>query len=113
VLERLLARREGRIGAELVQPDALELAGLAILGFIFGSFYGVVAARVPERRSIVSPPSSCPKCGHRLGPLDLIPLVSFLLQRARCRYCGAPIPWRYFWIEAASGTAFGAAHLLS
>ena len=90
-----------------------ELLGLGLIGLLFGSFYGVVAARVPERRSIVAPPSACPNCGHRLGPLDLVPVLSFLIQRARCRYCRAPIPWRYLWIEVASGAAFAAAHLIS
>lgn len=101
-------------GAELeVAPVHAEAIALAFLGLVFGSFYGVVASRVPEGRSVVTPPSACPACGHRLGVLDLIPVVSFLAQRARCRYCKAPIPWRYLWIEAASGAAFAAAHLVS
>lgn len=91
----------------------VEAVALFFLGLIFGSFYGVVASRVPEGRSIVSPPSACPACAHRLGPLDLIPVVSFLVLRARCRYCGASIPWRYLWIEVASGAAFAGAHVLS
>lgn len=91
----------------------LELVALAVFGLIFGSFYSVVAARVPERRSIVMPPSACPKCGHRLGPLDLIPVISFLANRARCRHCGVAIPWRYLWIEVASGAVFAGAHLIS
>lgn len=91
----------------------VEALSLALIGLIFGSFYGVVASRVPEGRSIVSPPSACPTCGHRLGALDLIPLVSFLVQRARCRYCGLRIPWRYLWIEIGSGAAFVAAYLIA
>lgn len=91
----------------------IEAIGLAFIGLIFGSFYGVVASRVPEGRSIVAPPSACPACGHRLGPLDLVPVVSFLAHRARCRYCGSPIPWRYLWIEVASGALFAASHILA
>lgn len=89
------------------------MLALAVAGLFFGSFYGVVAGRVPEGRSIVAPPSACPACGHRLGPLDLIPVVSFLAQRRRCRYCGTLLPWRYFFIELASGAAFAAAHWIS
>ncbi len=94
-------------------PLHVEAMALIFIGLIFGSFYGVVASRVPDRRSIVTPPSACPVCGHRLGALDLIPVVSFLVHRARCRYCKAPIPWRYPAIEAASGAAFAAAHIIS
>lgn len=90
-----------------------EQMALTVAGLFFGSFYGVVAGRVPEGRSIVAPPSSCPACGHRLGPLDLIPVVSFVVQRRRCRYCGAVLPWRYLLIELASGAAFALAHWVS
>lgn len=90
-----------------------EALALAAAGLFFGSFFGAVAARVPEGRSIVAPPSACPACGHRLGPLDLIPVVSFLLLRRRCRYCGALIPWRYLLIELATGAAFALAHWIS
>ncbi len=92
---------------------AWEMLGLAVAGLFFGSFYGVVAGRVPEGRSIVAPPSACPYCGHRLGPLDLIPVVSFLIQRRRCRYCGHPLPFRYLLVELASGAAFAASHWIS
>lgn len=93
--------------------SAWETAALAVAGLFFGSFYGVVAARVPDGRSIVAPPSSCPACGHRLRPFDLIPVISFLLQRRRCRYCGALLPWRYLLVELATGAAFAAAHWIS
>lgn len=90
-----------------------ETAALAVAGLFFGSFYGVVAARIPEGRSIVTPPSACPACGHRLGPLDLIPVVSFVVQGRRCRYCGASVPWRYLLMELATGAAFAGAHWIS
>lgn len=79
---------------------------IGLVGLFFGSFFGVVAERVPQRRSIVRPPSSCPHCGHRLGVKDLIPVVSFAFQRARCRYCKTRISYRYPLVELASGAVF-------
>ena len=78
----------------------------ALLGLIVSSFLNVCIDRLPERESIVSPPSHCPACGRRLAPLDLIPLLSYLLLRGRCRYCGAPIPRRVLLVEATTGLLF-------
>jgi leader peptidase (prepilin peptidase)/N-methyltransferase len=78
-----------------VAVAALSLApGLAL-----GSFLNVVAARVPLRRSIVSPGSACMSCGERIAWHDNIPVVSWLLLRGRCRNCEAPIPWVYPAVE--------------
>ena len=68
-----------------------------------GSFLNVVAARVPERRSIVRPPSSCGACGHEIGWRDNIPILSYLVLRGRCRHCAARISPIYPLVEA--GTA--------
>jgi len=68
-------------------------------GLALGSFLNVVAARVPLRRSIVRPPSSCMSCGHEIRWYDNVPLVSWLLLRGRCRDCSARIPWVYPAIE--------------
>ena len=54
------------------------LVGLFILGTIFGSFYNVVGYRIPKGESILYPGSHCTKCGHNLGPLELVPILSFL-----------------------------------
>ncbi|MBC8264559.1 MAG: prepilin peptidase [Anaerolineales bacterium] len=77
-----------------------------LLGLVVSSFLNVCIDRLPERGSIVSPPSHCPACGRRLAPLDLIPLFSFLFLRGRCRYCGAPIPRRVLVVEATTGLLF-------
>jgi leader peptidase (prepilin peptidase)/N-methyltransferase len=53
--------------------------------------------------SLWRPPSHCPKCNHRLGVVDLAPLLSLLLSRGRCRYCRAPVGWRYFFVELVTG----------
>jgi leader peptidase (prepilin peptidase) / N-methyltransferase len=76
------------------------LAAIALLpGLAFGSFLNVVAARVPLRRSIVSPGSACMTCGNELAWYDNIPLASWLVLRGRCRSCGTHIPARYPAVE--------------
>lgn len=74
-----------------------------IVGTAFGSFGSVVYHRLQSGQSIVRPRSHCPHCRHTLGALDLIPLVSFFINRGKCRHCSAPIHWRYPLLEAASG----------
>jgi leader peptidase (prepilin peptidase)/N-methyltransferase len=78
----------------------------ALLGLVISSFLNVCIDRLPEKVSIVSPPSHCPYCGRRLAPFDLIPLLSYVLLRGRCRYCGAPIPRRILLVEAVTGLLF-------
>ena len=71
----------------------------ALPALAIGSFLNVVVARVPLRRSIVSPPSACMECGHEVGRRDNIPVVSWFVLRGRCRHCGASISIRYPLIE--------------
>ncbi len=68
-------------------------------GAAVGSFLNVLVYRLPRNLSIAFPPSHCPACGHRLGVRDLFPLLSYLAQGGKCRYCRAPIPIRYFLVE--------------
>ncbi|NBB17409.1 prepilin peptidase [Caulobacter sp. SLTY] len=72
-----------------------------LLGPVAGSFLGLVSLRLPAERPIVVGRSACQACGRTLGPLDLVPILSFLLLRGRCRTCGAAIPRRYIAIELA------------
>ena len=62
-----------------------------VAGLVIGSFLTVVVDRVPRGDSVVAPPSRCGSCGLRLGPLDLVPVLSWLALRGRCRQCRAPI----------------------
>jgi leader peptidase (prepilin peptidase)/N-methyltransferase len=77
-----------------------------IVGFFIGSFLNVCIDRLPVNKSLISPPSHCDTCKHRLGIIDLIPVLSYLILRGRCRYCGARIPFRILLVETASGIVF-------
>lgn len=73
------------------------------LGAVVGSFLNVLIHRVPRRLSIVSPGSSCPACGAAIRWYQNIPLLSWVLLRARCANCGARISIRYPVVELAGG----------
>lgn len=77
-----------------------------LLGMTIASFLSVCIDRLPAGRSIVSPPSQCPTCHHRLGVRDLVPVFSYIFRRGRCRYCGAPIPKSLLWMELGVGALF-------
>ncbi len=85
---------------------SLLIVVVVLAGLVVGSFLTVVVDRVPRRASVVAPPSACGSCGHRLGPLDLVPVVSWLMLRGRCRRCGAPIGVEPIVIELATATLF-------
>ena len=74
-----------------------------IFGAAIGSFLNVCIYRIPAETSIVKPSSRCPSCGHPIRFYDNIPILSFLILRARCRDCGAKISWRYPLIELITG----------
>ncbi len=81
----------------------------SLLGLVVGSFVNVVASRLPEGRSVVSPPSRCPGCLTPIKPLQNVPVLSYLALRGRCAYCGIRIPLRYPVTEAACGLLYGLA----
>lgn len=91
---------------EIAQDALLPVA--LILGLLIGSFLNVVIHRVPEGRSIVSPPSHCPSCDTPIAPWDNVPLLSWLWLRGRCRRCGVAISLRYPAIELVTGLVFAA-----
>jgi leader peptidase (prepilin peptidase)/N-methyltransferase len=75
-------------------------------GACVGSFLNVCIHRLPQRRSIVHPRSSCPACGRGIAWYDNIPILSYLLLRGRCRSCGAPIAAFYPLVEASTLVLF-------
>jgi leader peptidase (prepilin peptidase)/N-methyltransferase len=82
----------------------LVLAG--VVGACIGSFLNVVAWRLPRGESLSHPPSRCPGCGTRIRWFDNLPILSWLLLRARCRACRKPISARYPSVEVATAALF-------
>ena len=76
-----------------------------LVGSILASFLGLVIDRFPEQ-SIISPASHCDSCQIRLRPLDLIPILSQIFNRFRCRYCKNPYPVWYALFELGLGLIF-------
>jgi leader peptidase (prepilin peptidase)/N-methyltransferase len=76
-----------------------------LLGAAVGSFLNVVVARLPAGQSLVRPRSRCPRCGAAIAWYDNLPLLSWVLLRARCRSCRARISVRYPLVEALGGAA--------
>lgn len=76
---------------------------VAVLGLCVGSFLNVVVWRLPQGMSLSHPPSHCPKCDHAIRPWENIPVLSWLLLRARCSQCGLPISVRYPLVEMTNG----------
>ncbi len=81
----------------------LYAATLFLLGLLVGSFLNVVIYRAPKNLSLLSPPSSCPRCNAKIKARDNIPVVSWILLKGKCRACGDPIPPRYPLVELANG----------
>jgi leader peptidase (prepilin peptidase) / N-methyltransferase len=82
----------------------LTLAG--ILGTLIGSFVNVIAYRVPNNISIITPRSACPNCEHQIRAKDNIPILSWLILKGKCRDCGTLISDRYPLVEALTGLLF-------
>lgn len=87
-------------------PDLLILLFVFAFGACVGSFLNVVVWRLPRGESLVTPPSRCPKCGHKLAAYDNVPVLGWLWLRGRCRYCKTAISSRYPIVEAVCGALF-------
>ncbi len=93
--------------------------GLAILGIIFGSFINALVWRVRQQESgqkgrelsVLKGHSMCPNCRHRLAAKDLVPVLSWLALRGRCRYCHQPISWQYPAVELTTVAVFIVSYL--
>jgi leader peptidase (prepilin peptidase) / N-methyltransferase len=101
----LLAQSLGVVSATGARLSVTVAA--AVLGLVIGSFLNVVVYRAPRGLSVVQPGSFCPACGTPIRSLDNVPVVSWLVLRARCRHCGEPISVRYPTVELVTGALFG------
>ncbi len=91
-------------------PDQLTFlltVWLAFFGAAIGSFLNVVIYRLPLGKSLVSPPSHCPKCSHRIRWFDNVPVFGWLMLGGKCRDCKEPISVRYPLVEFFCGAVFG------
>ncbi len=79
---------------------------ITVCGACVGSFLNVVIYRLPEGKSLVMPPSHCPKCGTRLRWYENVPVLAWFALRGRCRSCKGPISFQYPLIEAVTAALF-------
>lgn len=77
-----------------------------IIGTLFGSFFTLAVYRIPLKKDITHERSFCPNCNHKLGFLDLIPILSYIFLGGKCRYCKQKIRPRYLLLELMSGLVF-------
>jgi len=91
--------------------EVLIQAFMFIFGLIIGSFLNVCIWRLPREESIIRPGSHCPACSTALGVRDLVPVLSWLFLRGKCRACGEKISPRYPVVELLSGGLFLATYL--
>jgi leader peptidase (prepilin peptidase)/N-methyltransferase len=87
--------------------DLMAIVLAVVYGLIGGSFLTVVVDRVPRGASIVRPGSACGNCGYRLGVLDLVPVLSWLVLRGKCRKCHHNIGIEPLVLEITTATLFG------
>jgi leader peptidase (prepilin peptidase)/N-methyltransferase len=81
----------------------MEILFLFLAGASVGSFLNVCIYRIPRGAGIARGRSSCPACGERIKNADLVPVVSYMLLKGRCRNCAGRIPARYPAVELATG----------
>ena len=79
---------------------------ILLYGLIIGSFLNVLIYRIPRNENIAWPGSHCTTCGHGLKWYDNIPLVSYIILKGRCRYCGSHISARYPIVEALNAVLY-------
>ena len=77
-----------------------------ILGLLIGSFLNVCIYRLPKGQSIAFPPSHCTGCSNRIKPYDLIPVISYIILKGKCRHCNTSISIKYPLVEILTGVLF-------
>ena len=84
---------------------------IALFGLVLGSFYNVVGLRIPKGESIVNPPSHCTSCDRRLTAVELIPVLSYVIQGGKCRGCGVKVSPIYCVTEILTAALFTVSYL--
>lgn len=84
-------------------PDVFLVVVVTVLGLLMGSFANVLILRDDRLQTVWTGRSECPTCKRPLGALDLVPVLSWLVLRGRCRSCKAPISWQYPLVELSMG----------
>ena len=79
---------------------------ILIIGLCIGSFLNVCIYRIPREESIAFPPSHCTSCGYELKSVDLIPVISYLFLKGKCRKCGKKISIKYPLVELLNGVLY-------
>jgi len=82
-----------------------------VFGLVIGSFLNVCIYRTPRGESVIFPPSHCPGCNQRIAARDLVPLLSYIRRKGRCRFCDSRISPLYPFIELLTGLLFAAVYL--
>ncbi len=81
-----------------------------VVGLYMGSFYTVVGLRLPKKEDFVFSRSRCDECKHELSLFEMVPIISYLFLRGRCRYCGSKIDSLSTYIEFFTGLLFAVAY---
>lgn len=84
----------------------MQIIFVLLYGLLIGSFLNVCIYRIPRNESIAFPPSHCTNCGNKIKWYDLIPILSYIFLKRKCRYCGEKISIRYPLIELTTGVIF-------
>ena len=87
-------------------PSWFFITAFFIFGSIIGSFLNVCIYRLPREESIVFPVSHCPTCSNPIAWYDNVPILSFIILRAKCRRCHNPISFQYPFVESLNGLAY-------
>ena len=86
----------------MIINDSIQLLIIAIIGSLFGSYLNVMIHRFPKNEDTLIKPSYCPQCNQSIKWFDLIPIISFLVLKRKCRQCKQNIPFAYPLIEIIS-----------
>ncbi|NSW89312.1 MAG: prepilin peptidase [Firmicutes bacterium] len=87
-------------------------ATVFIMGLVVGSFLNVCIYRIPRRESVVAGASHCPDCGRKIKWYDMVPVLSYILLKGRCRFCKNRISLRYPVVEFLNGITWLTLHII-